>query len=70
MLGGVYWPLDLVSDTMRRVGYLTPQAWAMDGFREVMLRGGSWSGLARPLVVLLTLAAVFMAAGLRRVRYE
>ena len=70
MLGGVYWPLELVSDAMRRIGYLTPQAWAMDGFREVMLRGGAWSGLVRPLIVLLALAAIFMTAGLARVRYE
>lgn len=70
MLGGVYWPLDLVSDTMRRVAYLTPQAWAMEGFREVMLRSGSWDSLAQPLAVLLLLAAIFLAAGLWRVRYE
>lgn len=70
MLGGVYWPLELVSDAMRRIGYLTPQAWAMEGFREVMLRGGAWSGLVRPLIVLLALAAIFMTAGLARVRYE
>lgn len=70
MLGGVYWPLELVGDTMRTIGYLTPQAWAMDGFREVMLRGGSWSGLTTPLAVLLSLAAIFMAAGLTRVRFE
>lgn len=70
MLGGVYWPLDLVSETMRRIGYLTPQAWAMDGFRQVMLRGGAWSGLVWPITVLLLLAAIFTTAGLFRVRYE
>lgn len=70
MLGGVYWPLDFVSNTMRHIGYLTPQAWAMDGFREVVLRGGSWSGLVWPLTVLLLFAVIFMTAGLFRVRYE
>jgi len=70
MLGGVYWPLDLVSETMRRVGYLTPQAWAMDGFRQVMLRGGGWNGLFWPITVLLLLAAIFTTAGLFRVRYD
>ncbi len=70
MLGGVYWPLELLGDTMRRIGYLTPQAWAMEGFREVMLRGGDWGGLVWPLTVLLTLALVCMTAGLARVRYS
>lgn len=70
MLGGVYWSLDLVGDTMRRIGYLTPQAWAMDGFREVVLRNASWGHLVWPLAVLLLYAVIFMTAGLLRVRYE
>ncbi|HEY3366555.1 MAG TPA: ABC transporter permease [Symbiobacteriaceae bacterium] len=70
MLGGVYWPLEYMSPTMQKIGYLTPQAWAMEGFREVMLRGGSWAGLALPMVVLGALALIFMTAGLLRVRYE
>lgn len=70
MLGGVYWDLSMVSPAMQRIGYLTPQAWAIDGFREVMLRGGAWSGLMWPLVVLLGITAVFLTAGVLRVRYE
>ncbi|HYG56631.1 MAG TPA: ABC transporter permease [Symbiobacteriaceae bacterium] len=70
MLGGVYWDLSWVSQTMQRIGYLTPQAWALDGFREVMLRGGAWSGLLLPLAVLLGITAVFMTAGIVRIRYE
>ncbi|MDF2630225.1 MAG: hypothetical protein K0R39_4056 [Symbiobacteriaceae bacterium] len=70
MLGGAYWDLSMVSDTMRRIGYLTPQAWAIDGFKEVMLRGGAWDGIALPLAVLLGITLVFMTAGLFRVRYE
>lgn len=70
MLGGVYWPLEFVSATMRRIGYLTPQAWAMDGFREVVLRGGAWAHLVWPLTVHVALAAIFMTAGLSRVRFE
>lgn len=70
MLGGVYWPLEAVSPTMQKIGYLTPQAWAMDGLREVMLRGGAWDALSLPLAVLLALAAIFTTAGLFRVRYE
>lgn len=70
MLGGLMWPLDLLSPTMQRIGHLTPQAWAMDGLTHVALRGGAWAGLAMPLAVLLGLAAVFSAVGVRRIRYE
>jgi ABC-2 type transport system permease protein len=70
MLGGVYWDLSVVSKTMQRIGYLTPQAWAIDGFREVMFRGAQWSHLFLPMAVLLGITVVFMTAGLLRVRYE
>ncbi|HYG58133.1 MAG TPA: ABC transporter permease [Symbiobacteriaceae bacterium] len=70
MLGGLFWPLDILSPTMQRIGHLTPQAWAMEGLTEVALRGGSWAGLVLPLTVLLGLAVVFSAIGVRRVRYE
>ncbi len=70
MLGGAFWPLEIVGDTMRRIAYLTPQAWAMEGFREVMLRGASWNSLFWPLGVLLALTTIFMTAGLFKVRYE
>jgi len=70
MLGGAYWPLDLVGETMRRIGYLTPQAWAMEGFRTVLLRGGGWADLSLPLAVLGGMAALFLAAGVLRLRAE
>lgn len=70
MLGGAYWDLSMVSDLMRRIGYLTPQAWAIDGFKQVMLRGGAWDAIALPMAVLLGITVVFMTAGLLRVRYE
>jgi ABC-2 type transport system permease protein len=70
MLGGAYWPLDMVGETMRRIGYLTPQAWALQGLRDVLLRGATWEALAMPLTVLVAMAAVFLAAGMLRVRYD
>lgn len=70
MLGGVYWPLALMSKTMQQIGHLTPQAWAMDGLREVMLRGGSLAQVALPLTVLLGIALLFLTIGALRVRYD
>ncbi|HEY3367391.1 MAG TPA: ABC transporter permease [Symbiobacteriaceae bacterium] len=70
LLGGVYWPLDLMSSTMQKIGHLTPQAWAMDGLREVMLRGADWAGLALPLAVLVGMTLALTAAGISRIRWE
>lgn len=70
MLGGAFWSLDLVGPTMRKVAYLTPQAWAIDGLREVMLRGGQWGHLLVPIAVLLGMGMIFTAVGLTRVRFN
>lgn len=69
-LGGVFWPLDLMGKGMQLAGRLTPQAWAMEGFREVMLRGGAWANLVTPMAALAGLAVLFMGIGLARVRFE
>ncbi|MFZ5814308.1 MAG: ABC transporter permease [Bacillota bacterium] len=70
MLGGLFWPLDLLSPTMQRIGYMTPQAWAMKALQEVALRGADWAHLSLPLLVLGALAAIFTTAGLLRIRFE
>lgn len=70
MLGGVYWPLDIVPDVMKKIAEFVPQTWAMKGFTELMARGGSVADIAGPVAVLLGFAAVFLAAGVSRVKYE
>jgi ABC-2 type transport system permease protein len=70
MLGGVYWPLDIVSDTMRRIAEFVPQFWAMQGFTELVARGGGVGDILSSVAVLLGFALVFLVAGISRVRYE
>jgi len=70
MLGGLYWPIEYSSEVMQRIAYMTPQAWAMDAFREIMLRTAEWSALLYPLLVLIGITVIFLGAGLLRVRYE
>lgn len=66
MFGGLYWSLDLVSPTMRKLGHLAPQAWAMDGLRAVALHQGGWAEVAAPVAVLTAIALLSAAVGLRR----
>ena len=56
MLGGCMWPLGVVGDTMRTVGHLTPHAWAMDGWIEVIFEGGGLADIADELAVLAAFA--------------
>jgi ABC-2 type transport system permease protein len=70
MLGGIYWPLDIVSDTMRRIADFVPQTWMMQGFTELIARGGTLADIVAPVSVLLGFACVFLIGGLSRIRYE
>ncbi|MCZ7541224.1 MAG: ABC transporter permease [Anaerolineae bacterium] len=69
-LGGAWWPLEIVPPFMKTVGHLTPVAWSMDAFQEMMFYGGTLADIAPMLGVLLGMAALFFAFGLLRFRYE
>lgn len=72
MLGGCMWPLFIVPDAMRIAGHVTPHAWAMDGWIELVYDGGGLSSIAVELAVLagfaLALSAAAVAALSRSVR--
>lgn len=70
MLGGIYWPLDIVSDPMKKIANFVPQSWAMQGFTELVARGGGMADIVTPIGVLLGFGLVFLTLGLTRVRYE
>jgi ABC-2 type transport system permease protein len=70
MMGGVYWPLDIVPKVMQRMAQFVPQKWAMDGFTEIIARGGSLSDIILPVTILLGFAVVFIGVGLSRIKYE
>lgn len=69
-LGGAWWPLEIVPDLMKLIGHLTPVAWGMDAFGELMYYGGTLADIAPMLGVLLGMAALFFAFGVWRFRYE
>lgn len=70
MLGGVYWPLDIVPSFMQKIAQFVPQTWAMKGFTELIARGGSVMDILAPVGILLAFAVVFLAIGITRVKYE
>ena len=58
MLGGCMWPLFIVPDLIRRIGHLTPHAWAVDGLVEVVFDGGTIGAIGVELAVLSAFAVV------------
>lgn len=60
-LGGAMMPLELFSATMQRVAHVTPHAWALDGFAELVRRDGTLIDILPELGVLAAYAAVLLA---------
>ena len=68
MLGGCMWPLAIVSDTMRQVGHLTPQAWAIDAWTDLLARHGGLAAIVPELGILLGFAGGFFLLATARLR--
>ncbi|MBS4172978.1 ABC transporter permease [Bacillus sp. FJAT-49736] len=68
MLGGVYWPLNIVPDIMQKIANFVPQSWAMKGFTSLIVEGGALPDILTPISILLIFAVAFLSFGLSRVR--
>lgn len=67
-LGGCMFPLELFSPTMQTVAHFTPHAWALDGYAELVRRGGTTGDILVELGVLSAYAAVLFALAAWRLR--
>lgn len=67
-LGGAMFPLEIFPDTMVKVAHVTPHAWAIDGFAELIRHGGTLATIATEVAVLSGFAVVMMALGTWRLR--
>jgi ABC-2 type transport system permease protein len=62
-LGGAMVPLEIFPEPAHTLAYLTPQAWAIQGLREVALRGGTVVDVIQELGVLVLYAVALLAIG-------
>jgi ABC-2 type transport system permease protein len=60
-LGGSMFPRFLMTEAMQRIGLLTFNAWALDGYLKVFWRDAALWELWPQVLVLVTLATVFLA---------
>ncbi|MEE4194835.1 MAG: ABC transporter permease [Anaerolineae bacterium] len=63
-LGGAWVPLEVMGPAFQVIGKFTPVAWGMDGFHEVLLRGGGVADVLTPALVLLGFGAFFFVLAL------
>ena len=69
-LGGAWWPLEIVPSWMQTIGHISPIAWAMNGYYELLYFNGTLADILLPLGVLGLMTAVFFTFGVLRFRYS
>lgn len=67
-LGGAMVPLEVFSDTMQTVAHVTPHAWALDGFADLIRRGEGVTAVLPELGILSAYAALLLAVATWRLR--
>ena len=69
-LGGSWWPLDIVPEFMQQLGHLTINAWALDGFNDLILRGKSLEAVMPEAGVLLVYGSVCFIVGISMFKFR
>lgn len=69
-LGGAWFPLEVAGETFSRIGHLTPTAWAIDGFQNIILRGQGLESTLLPALILVGSGLVFFGLSLWKFRFE
>ncbi len=58
-LGGAWVPLEVTGETFRAIGHLSPVAWGMDGFENIVARGLGIESIWLPAAALVGYAVFF-----------
>ena len=65
-LGGAWVPLEVTGPTFQAIGHLSPVAWGMDGFENIIARGLGFNSVLLPAAALLGYAAIFFFLAVQR----
>jgi ABC-2 type transport system permease protein len=67
-LGGTWFPLEGAGAAFSAIGRLTPAAWAMNGFQNILIRGLGLNTLWTPVAILAAYALAFFLLAVWRFR--
>jgi len=65
-LGGAWVPLEVTGETFAAIGHFSPVAWAMDGFKNIIIRGFGLESVLMPCLALAGYALVFFVMAVWR----
>jgi ABC-2 type transport system permease protein len=69
-LAGAWFPLEITGEAFSAIGHLTPTAWAMDGFQNLILRSQGLESMWLSMAVILVYAGLCFLLALWRFKYE
>lgn len=69
-VGGAWVPLELTPPAFQRVAYLTPVAWVMEGFKDILIRGQGLAAVLPAVGILLLYGLAGFLLGMWRFRFE
>ncbi len=69
-LGGAWVPLEVTGATFQAVGHVSPVAWAMDGFNNILIRGMGIESVLLPAGMLIAYGVVFFGLAVWRFKFE
>ncbi len=58
-LGGCWWPIEVVPESVRTIGMISPAYWAMDAFHKIIFFNRGFSDISLNFLVFLGFGAVF-----------
>ncbi len=70
MISGLYWPVEIEPAWMQTAANFVPQTWAMRGFTELIVRGGTLADIGVYVGILTLFAGIFFVIALTRIRYD
>lgn len=70
MLGGAWWPIEIVPKFMQNIARFTPQYWAINGFNKIITRGFGVTEILPNFYVLLAISALSLLLAIRFFRFE
>lgn len=69
-LGGIFIPYFEMPNLLQKLSFLTPHAWALKGFQDILVRGYNVLSVLPSVSALLLFALVFYTLALLRFRFE
>lgn len=69
-ISGAFVPLSLLPSWARTIAPISPQYWALRGYRAVILDGGSFGAIALPVAILLAVALAAAILGTLRFEFD